>query len=175
MLTAITGTPGTGKTALGKKLSESGRKVIFLNEFVEEIGLLEEYDESADSYDVDTDRLDSALEKYRQDAEMYYVEGHLSHFVESSGIIVMRCHPSVLQNRLENRNYSEGKIRENVQAEILDVILCEAVSSGVPIYELDGTSQSIDELAESVTRIENNQGDYGPGKIDWTGSMEEWF
>lgn len=175
MLTAVTGTPGTGKTELGKKLSESGRKVIFLNEFVEENGLLEEYDESADSYDVDTDRLDSALEEYRKDAAMYYVEGHLSHFVESSGIIVMRCHPSVLQKRLEKRNYSEEKIKENVQAEILDVILCEAVSSGVPIYELDSTSQSIDELAESVTRIENNQGDHGPGKIDWTGSMEEWF
>lgn len=175
MLTAITGTPGTGKTELGKYLSESGREVIFLNEFIEENGLLGKYDESADSYDVDTDELDSALEEHRKSDTMYYVEGHLSHFVKTSRIIVMRCHPDILHERLKKRNYSEEKIRENVQAEILDVILCEAVSSGVPIYELDSTSQSVDELVESVIRIENNQGDYGPGRVDWTGSMEEWF
>ncbi|MGI6471900.1 MAG: adenylate kinase family protein [Candidatus Methanomethylophilaceae archaeon] len=175
MLTAVTGTPGTGKTELGKKLSESGRNVIFLNDFIKENNLLDEYDEVADSYDVDTDELNLALKEYQNDDVLYYVEGHLSHFVKSSKIIVMRCNPEVLAGRLKKRNYSEEKIRENVQAEILDVILCESVSSDISVYELDSTSQPVGELVESVIKIENNQGDYRPGKVDWTGSMEEWF
>lgn len=175
MLIAVTGTPGTGKTELGKKLKESGRNVIFLNEFIKENGLLGEYDEEADSYDVDTDELNQVLEKYRNDDMTYYVEGHLSHFVKSSKIIVIRCSPNILFERLNKREYSEEKIRENVQAEILDVILCEAVSSDTPVYELDSTSQAVDELFEAVINIEDDKGDYKPGRVDWTGSMEEWF
>ena len=175
MLISITGTPGTGKTELGKKLGESGRNVIFLNEFIKENGLLDEYDEDRDSYDVDTDKLNEALKEYRDAGTPYYAEGHLSHFLESSKTIVLRCSPKVLAKRLEKRNYSESKVKENVQAEILDVILCESVSSDIPVYELDSTSRTVDELFESIIDIEKNQGDYRPGKVDWTGEMEEWF
>ncbi len=175
MLISITGTPGTGKTELGKKLEKSGRNVIFLNDFIKENGLLDEYDEDRDSYDVDTDMLNGDLKEYRDTGTLYYVEGHLSHFLESSKIIVLRCSPKVLSKRLEKRNYSERKIKENVQAEILDVILCESVSSNIPVYELDSTSQTVDELIKSIIDIENNQGEYKPGKVDWTGEMEEWF
>lgn len=176
MIISITGTPGTGKTELGKELAHRNANVIFLSEFIKEKGLLGGYDEDKDTYDVDTDKLDGALKEYSESSETYYVEGHLSHFLACSYVIVIRCAPNVLAGRLEARGYSPEKVRENVQAEILDVILCEADSSGVNVYELDSTSHTSAELADSVLGIADGKTEgHGPGKTDWTGDIDRWF
>ncbi|NCA74567.1 MAG: AMP kinase, partial [Gammaproteobacteria bacterium] len=108
--------------------------------------------------------------------ETYYAEGHLSHFLTCSAVIVIRCDPDVLAARLAERGYGEEKVKENVQAEILDVILCEADSSDIPVYELDSTSRTSGELADSVLEISDGKVEpYLPGKTDWTGGMERWF
>ena len=68
------------------------------------------------------------------------------------------------------------KVRENVQAEVLDVILCEAAESEIPVYEVDCTSSSVPESADSVEKILNGDvSDYLPGKTDWSGEMDRWF
>ena len=175
MLISITGTPGTGKTEVGKELAHRGKNVIFLTEFIKEKDLLGELDDELCSYDVDTDELNDSLKEYRDSDLTYYVEGHLSHFISSSQIIVIRCQPNVLAQRLEARGYSEEKIKENVQAEILDIILCEADSTGIPIYELDSTLHTSEELVDSIFDIEDGKKGYEPGKTDWTGDIDKWF
>ena len=148
MIIAITGTPGTGKTELGKELALRKMNVIFLSDFIRENGLLGEYDGEMGTYDVETEELDAALEEFSVLPETYYAEGHLSHFLTCSAVIVIRCDPDVLAARLAERGYGEEKVKENVQAEILDVILCEADSSDIPVYELDSTSRTSGELAD---------------------------
>ena len=82
----------------------------------------------------------------------------------------------VLAKRLEARGYGPDKVRENVQAEVLDVILCEATESEIPVYEVDCTSSSVSESADSVEKILNGDvSDYLPGKTDWSGEMDRWF
>ena len=175
MMIAITGTPGTGKTVLAEELRSRGYEVLDINKHIRENGMLEEKDEARDTYCVDVDALDESLERYR-DRELILAEGHLSHCVECDLTIVIRCAPGILAKRLKERGYSENKITENVQAEILDVILCEASSTDVPVCEIDSSEDSVSGLADKVEDIiKGNIDKYGPGNIDWTEELEKWF
>ncbi|MCL2295512.1 MAG: adenylate kinase family protein [Methanomassiliicoccaceae archaeon] len=175
MMISITGTPGTGKTHLAEELRSRGYEVLDINEHVRNNGLLEEKDDARDTYCVDTDSLDLSLEEYRM-KELILIEGHISHCVECDMIIVLRCSPDILAKRLKERGYSQNKITENVQAEILDVILCEASETDVPVCELDSSSDCVTDLANRAEdMIKGNTDKYRPGNVDWTGELEKWF
>jgi adenylate kinase len=172
---SITGTPGTGKTHLAEELRSRGYNVLDLNEHIRNKGLLEEKDEARDTYSVDADSLDESLEEYRARGSVL-IEGHISHCVECDLVIVLRCDPDILAERLRKRGYAESKVKENVQAEILDVILCEASETGVPVCELDSSTDSISLVANKVEDIiKGNIDKYRPGNIDWSGELEKWF
>ncbi len=176
VLFALTGTPGTGKTSISAELRSRGHDVIDGKEFIKEQGLLGEYDAERDTYEVDLDLLNDALQPFRDEDGPVILDSHLSHFMDSRGIIVLRCSPKVLAIRLRARGYSEEKVRENVQAEILDEILCEAMESDIPVGEVDCTSASIGECADLVERIiRGDASDCAPGKTDWSAEMDEWF
>ncbi len=176
VLFALTGTPGTGKSTLSAELRLRGHDVVDGKGFIRENGLLGEYDEERDTYEVDLDALNDALAPFRDDPEVHLLDSHLSHFMDSSGIIVLRCSPSVLADRLRARGYSESKVRENVQAEILDEILCEATETDIPVGEIDCTSITVGEAADAAEKIISGRAsDYPPGGTDWTREMDAWF
>lgn len=176
VLYALTGTPGTGKSSVSAELRSRGYGVVDGKRFIIENGLMGELDEARDTHEVDLDMLNDALEPFRSSDELTILDSHLSHFMDSHGIIVLRCAPSVLAGRLEARGYGPEKVRENVQAEVLDVILCEATESEIPVYEVDCTSCSVSESADAVEQIVKGMvGDYLPGKTDWSEEMDRWF
>lgn len=175
-LYALTGTPGTGKTSVSEELRRRGFDVIDMNEHIRAHGLLGELDAERDTREVDLDLLNDSLEQYRADDAVHLMDSHLSHFMDCRAIVVFRCAPSVLAERLEARGYGEAKVRENVQSEVLDVILCEATESDIPVYEVDCTSCGIAESADAVERIlKGETEDYLPGKTDWSEEMDRWF
>jgi len=175
MMISITGTPGTGKTHLAAELRKRGYGVLDLNGYIRENGLLDEKDEERDTFCVDVDSLDVSLEKYRT-GDLIFIEGHISHHVECGMIIVLRCRPELLAGRLSERGYSDRKVKENVQAEILDIILCEASDNDVPVCELDSSDDSISKIADKIEDIiKGNIDKYRPGNIDWMGELEKWF
>ena len=176
MLVAITGTPGVGKSTVSKILAHRF-DVIDIHSYAEKNGLFEEYDEKAGSYDVDVEKLNDRLMSESFGDKVTFLDGHLSHFVDCDTIIVLRCEPRKLYERLKARGYDDEKIRENVQAEVLDVILGESVDSGIMTYELDCTDMTPDEIADRIERIVilGETDDVSPGKVDWSGEMEEWF
>ena len=172
MRVALTGTPGTGKTSVAKVLRERGHNVLDMTQYIRDNGLREEYDAERDTYSVDVERLNDSL----SDMEDCTFEGHLAHFMDVDMIIVMRCHPDVLADRLRARGYSESKVRENVEAEVLDVILCESVDSGIPTFVVDSTSESPEESASAVEDIIKGETDNRlPGDITWAAEMEKWL
>ena len=176
MIVGITGTPGVGKSTVSKILAHKYR-VIDIHSYAEEHSLFEEYDEEAGSYDVDVERLnDSIMSEDFQD-KVVFLDGHLSHFVDCDKIVVLRCDPKLLSERLKARGYDEKKVRENVQAEILDVILSESVDSGIDTYEIDCSRMTPSEIADRIERIVilEEVDDAVPGSVDWSGEMEEWF
>ena len=172
MRVALTGTPGTGKTSVAKVLRERGHDVLDMTQFIKDNGLREEYDAERDTYSVDVERLNDAL----SDMEDCIFEGHLAHFMDVDLIIVMRCHPDVLAERLRARGYSESKVRENVEAEILDVILCESVDSEIPTFVIDSTSETPQESASAIEDImKGDTNNRMPGDVSWAAEMEQWL
>jgi adenylate kinase len=89
-------------------------------------------------------------------------------------VILLRCHPKILRKRLEKKAWAVEKITENVDAETLDVILCEAVEHHHEnnIFEIETTSRTINEVAACVEEIITQ--DFAPvlkykiGQIDWS-------
>jgi len=172
---AITGTPGTGKTAIASYLRDRGEHVIDLNQYIEENGLKERFDKKRDTYNVDVEKLNRSLRTYPKRDENIFMEGHLSHFLDCDTVIVIRCDPSILYERLKKRNYHEKKITENIQAEALDVILCESVENNAHVFEIDNTSCTVEQAASAITEIISGKTDgYGPGSVDWSSEMMKW-
>ena len=176
MLIAITGTPGVGKSTVSKILAHRFR-VVDIHSYAEEHGLFEEYDEEAGSYDVDVEKLNDSILSERFPEEHVFLDGHLSHFVDCDIIIVLRCDPRILSERLKARGYDEKKVLENVQAEVLDVILGESMESSAKVYEIDCSEMTPTEIADEIEHIVilGEVNDASPGNVDWSGEMEEWF
>ena len=175
-LIAITGTPGTGKTSVSAELRNRGYTVIDINEHLRRHNLLGEKDVPRDTYNVDMEALNESLEEYRSIPGNVLLDSHLAHECDCSRIIVLRCKPSVLAERLRARGYSEAKVRENVQAEVLDVILCEATDSDIPVNEIDCTEGTPSDAVDFIERILNGETEIClPGSVDWSGELEEWF
>lgn len=161
MRIALTGTPGTGKTTLAGLLPYP---VIDINALVK-AGMNFGIDPVRGCLDADMDALADHLAKLDRD-ETIILEGHFSHhFADWS--IVLRLSPSVLGPRLEARGYSAPKIRENLEAEALDVILVEAVELCTRVDEIDTTEKSPEEVAELVTEIVQGRLQLPPGQVDW--------
>ena len=66
-----------------------------------------------------------------------FVEGHIAHLLPCDRIVVLRCRPDELKKRLAQRKYREKKIRENADAEALDVCLIETVEEFEPSQILE--------------------------------------
>ncbi len=170
MTCSLTGTPGVGKTSVSDILREKGYEILDLNEFIEKNDLKGEKDEDRRSFEVDTEGLREVFEEREIDADM--IEGHLSHYLPVSFVIVLRCSPSELQDRMEKKGWSEEKIEENVEAEMLDTILLEALDMDSDVYEIDTTSKTPEKVAENVTDIiSGEEEDYEPGSVDWSDEL----
>ncbi len=169
---SISGTPGTGKTDVSKALVEkTGYKILDVNEVVknsEEIEFVK--DEERNTLSVDIGSMRKVLEEKVVDKTV--LEGHLSHHHGSDLIIVLRCSPEKLEERLKSRDWSEKKIRENVESEVIDVILQEAVNMhGDKVIEIDTTGKNSDEVAKEIQEIlegKRELEDYRPGTVEWS-------
>jgi adenylate kinase len=161
MQIALTGTPGTGKTTIAGLLPY---RVIDINALVKG-GMNFGIDAKRGCLEADMDALAKHLAKLDPD-ETLILEGHFSHhFADWS--IVLRLSPAALKSRLEARGYSAEKIRENLEAEALDVILVEAVEFCYRVDEIDTTGKSTSEVAELVARIIQGRLKLPAGQVNW--------
>ncbi len=122
MRIALTGTPGVGKTATAKDLSALLHMThINISEVADEMGALT--GENGDTSIVDTDILRQKIENM----DNIIIDSHFSELFKVDLVFVLRCEPKILYERLKKRGYSEKKIKENVEAEILDYCLMSAL------------------------------------------------
>ena len=168
MQIALTGTPGTGKTTVAGLLPY---KVIDINAMVRG-GMNLGRDPERGCLDADMDALEQRLKELDSD-EISILEGHFSHhFADWS--VVLRLAPSDLRPRLEARGYSSEKIRENLEAEALDVILVESVEFCRRVDEIDTTGKTAPQVAELVARIIKGELELPPGQVDWLIDFFGW-
>jgi len=171
MRVAVTGTPGVGKTSACSFVK--GLKVLHVNNLVDQLGLKTSYDRKRRTKEVDVKSLAKAVAKMEGD---FVVEGHFSHMLGPDVAVVLRCSPKVLETRLRKMGWSEKKVRENVEAEAVDVILIEPLESVPDVCELDTTKMSSRAVARAIdTIIAGEREKYRVGNVDWSEEVLSWF
>jgi len=171
MKVAVTGTPGVGKTSSSELVRSI--KVVHVNDIVDEVGAVVGFDERRKTKEVDVAKLGDAVSKMDGDI---LLEGHFSHLLGVDVAIVLRCSPKVLAQRLSSKGWSEPKVRENVEAEAVDVVLVEAVESVPQVCEIDTTDKSPAEIAASIEEIvAGEMKKYPVGNVDWSREVLDWF
>ncbi len=172
MKVALTGTPGTGKSSISEILSKK-YKVIHLGDFTE---ARVEYDDTRNSYIVDINILRNKVDSIKDDG-IIIIEGHYAHDMTVDKVIVLRCHPNVLKNRLEKRGYKASKIRENMEAEAMGIIVDEALSMYPQnkVYEVDTTNIKAEEGAKIVEYIIEGKGGKYLERISYMEEILKWY
>ena len=135
----VTGSVGTGKTTYAKALARKKKYTyIDINNIIDthkkEIGA--KYNRSDRCYDVDTDKLNkiiiTRIKEAKKNKESLVIDSHLSHYIPKRYVdkcIVMRCSDlKKLRRRLQKRKYSKRKIDENLEAEIMESCLQDAIA-----------------------------------------------
>ena len=177
----ISGTPCTGKTTvasdLNDYLSSNGfhSRLIKVNDFAIENDLVLGEDPDKLYKVIDIDGLNESLnEEIDKNSDcVLIVEGHLSHLCEGADkMIVLRLNPSILKDRLEERNYSSSKIQENLEAEALAVCSAEAYEIyGDKTNEIDASDKSVEEIRDFIIAIAADKMECPVGSIDFM----EWL
>ncbi len=180
MILGISGTPGVGKTSIGLAVAKA------LNAFFVELSplaiekkLYTEFDEERQSYVIDEEAVRKEIER------LHNIHGDLvvaGHYVEILGsdlvelVVVLRLNPLLLIDRLRKRGWSDRKIAENVEAELLSVCTLNAVEElgEDKVVELDVTNRSVDEVANEIIDILLGEKPTPLGhRIDWLSIMRE--
>ena len=167
----ISGTPCTGKTTVASDLNDYLSSNGFHSRLIKVLG--EDPDKLYKIIDIDglNESLNDEIDK-SSDCVLI-VEGHLSHLCEGADkMIVLRLNPSILKNRLEERNYSESKIQENLEAEALAVCSAEAYEIyGDKTNEIDASDKSVEEIRDLIIAIASDKMECPVGSIDYM----EWL
>jgi adenylate kinase len=146
----ITGSPGTGKSAISLALSKRlGIDLIDIKRIARERGLVES------GHEVDVRRLAAAMRKVLRGKKDFIAEGHLACEMRLPGdfVFVLRASPAVLRRRLARRGYGKAKLEENLMAEMLDycVLRAESVYGRRPL-ELDTSRRSVSACASEIIK-----------------------
>ena len=137
---ALTGSPGTGKSTLASRLQKEGLTIITLEEVAESVDALSQFEELRE---VEISKL--AEWKWEGDSHCV-IDGHLSHHCSIDAVIVLRCNPLELRNRLEQRTgYGPDKIESNVEWELISGVWADLVAlhPHANVIEIDTTEHDV--------------------------------
>jgi adenylate kinase len=170
MIIAVTGTPGVGKTTTSKLLAEKlGYEYVNLRDYALEKGIGEM---EGDELEIDVDELAEAFEEDFNGRNVV-ADSHLSHFLNADLVIVLRVNPKLVAERLKKRGYSKEKLGENVEAELIDVILVEALEENENVIEVDTTGKTPEEVVEEILDLIQKGVRRRAGIVDWSEVYDE--
>ena len=176
----VTGTPCVGKTSVSKKLAVKLDALhIDLAKLVKREKLYCGIDKERNSIIADLDKVSQRIKEVIREAKGdVIIDGHYAvHVVNPETVnfvFVLRKDPRRLKALMEGRGYSGKKLWENLEAEILDVCLMEAIDvcGKDKVCEIDATDMSIDEVVDEVLKVINGERKCSVGIVDWLGKLE---
>lgn len=158
----ITGTPGVGKTSMSVLLADElsdklGKqfKAINVGEIIRNKKLYEKWNEEFDVPEFDDDKVIDALEPSMQEG-FNIVDFHSGCFFPEewfSLVVLLRCNNTDLYDRLKARNYTEKKITENIQCEIMEITADEVKESYGSERILELANEKIDDMQANIDKI----------------------
>ncbi len=166
---ALTGTPGTGKTSLAIRLEHN---IVSINNHYPEIS--NGKDEEG-NWLIDLKKLNKVISVKKDSSTIF--EGHVSHFLKGIEMtIVLRCNPKNLNERLKSRGYTKEKIKENMEAEALNIISEEAIEicGEKNVFELDTTNRSMEDSVKNLKDIINGN-IKSDKRIDYSETIMDWY
>ncbi|MGA8542990.1 MAG: AAA family ATPase [Thermoplasmata archaeon] len=161
---ALTGTPGTGKSAVARALRGRFRSI----EVSELARALDAAKPVKGGVEVDLSALRRRMRRSPLLRETDFVVGHLAQLLPLRDVVVLRCHPVELERRLKRaRRGTPAERHENFVAEATDVVLLEALGPGRRVWEIDTSRRSVAGVAEEVARRVQRRGRSSYGTVDW--------
>ena len=147
----LTGTPGTGKTTVAKAISDLA-VTLNVSDLAEERGFLGSFEPDEEVKEIDIENLVPVLEEewITEPDGLTIIEGHLAHHLPCDVVVVLRCDPDILRERLEKRGYSEKKINDNVEWELMGSMWNEYEDTNVPWTEFDCSNSSASDIVKSI-------------------------
>lgn len=161
---ALTGTPGSGKSSVAALLRPRF-SVVEVAELAVRAGLGRR---QGGSIIVDLPQLQHRFPGlHRAHPHQVYV-GHLAHLLPIRDIVVLRCNPVVLAQRLRRLRRGSARDRDaNVVSEAIDLVLREALGPGRRVWEVDTTGRSPEEVAREVRLRIRKRGPSVYGRVRW--------
>ncbi|MEM4259602.1 MAG: AAA family ATPase [Candidatus Woesearchaeota archaeon] len=151
MIIVVSGTPGTGKTLFAKKLANK-KKLFYIdaNKIIRDEKLFDYYDNKQKTYVVDIKKFNkkfiqiiNSFNKNKDNKKKFtglIIDSHLSHYLPNKYVdicYITRCSIKTLMQRLKKRKYAKKKIFDNIQAEIFEICLQEAIERGHRVKVID--------------------------------------
>jgi len=174
MIILITGTPGVGKTTISDLLVKRlDAYLIDINRLVDEEHFYTGIDEVRKYKIVDLDALfheiNKIIDEISSSGKDIVIEGHLSHlFQDSDFVIVLRANPDVLRQRMETKGWNEDKIRENIEAEAIDLCTYEAHEiHGDKVNEIDTSNIMPEKVVDLIIDVINGEKRFPAGDVNF--------
>ena len=150
-----------------------------LSELVKKHHLFSGKDALRDTLVADMDALEHFLTRtIKESCRPHIVVGHFADIVPEDLLdllVILRCHPLVLADRLRQRGWANEKILENVQAEILGDCTAHALERhpAQKVYEVDTTNRTDAQVASCIQDILEGHGSpFAVGAISWLRTLD---
>ncbi len=159
----ISGSPGTGKTSVTDIIKQAGFNTLNIYDFAKKYGSVDTYDIERESWIVDTDEVYNALVIFLAAADgIWVIEGHYADIVPEQyvkKVFVLSAEIRTLRQRLRDREYSEDKVQENIEAEIMQVCWTDALDAFGESRVTKITNNNISDTAKII--LLSLQSDFG--------------
>jgi adenylate kinase len=176
----ITGTPCVGKTTTAKQLATKlNAQYINLTDFAKTYNLILGEDKERNTTIIDEEAMQQKIDETIEASTNanIVIDGHYASAVTPTQhvahVFVLRRNPKELKQFMEKCGYTGTKMWENLQAEILDVCLGEAVEVHAGrVCELDVTGKTVDEVVNWILEVLDKRKICLVGTVDWMGTLE---
>ncbi len=176
----ITGTPCVGKTTTAQALAAKlGAEYINLTDYAKQNNLTLGEDKERNTLIINEEKMQQTLSQTIDNStnNNIIIDGHYASAVTPerhvAQVFVLRRHPKELKEFMEKRGYSGTKLWENLQAEIIDVCLGEAVEIHAGrVCELDVTGKPVETVVEDIIAVLEKRKNCLVGQVDWMGVLE---
>lgn len=175
MIIALSGVPGTGKSKVAKLLAKQlDANLIDIKQLIAKHKVPCKTDRKRKTKIVDPKQLQKTVNKELVKG-INIIEGILAHLMKADFVIVLRSNPIVLEKRLKKRGWSKAKVKENIQAEILDEIVIEALEKHRKVFEINTSNKTAKNVVKIIEKILNKQQKYKAGHIDWSEKYKNYL